>query len=378
MHPRIGRRMALRGLLASGTWGLAAGAVPLWAQNANEEPAPGCRRCRGLGRIPKTTAKPYLFVEGQGAFRSSEAAIGQPCPLCQKGAAALEIAAESVRAAQREHEVVLAEHAEWEKRLGEKLLLVQTRHAAIHTQLKPAEAKRLGEAVEQMILHLQRTALSLAITPTRPSGYPQVILWGEAAWLKFREVMETLYTPEQLGSEWHNAGKGIMYDHVKVAHLYLTPKLVRDVPAEYFAVKLAATRQIWIATSSRPPPWLIEGFAGYAQDAVLSSARVFTIYALDRGPKKPVTLADAARAAAAKQFRPWDKLLARELRDFEEADYVQSLAMTAFLFEEEPAKFLAFVEQLARGEPSQAALEAAYGKPTSDLEAACAKWLARR
>ena len=108
-------------------------------------------------------------------------------------------------------------------------------------------------AAEQMTLRLQRAAGSLAITPTRPSTYPQVILWGEPAWLKFREVMERLYTPEQLGPEWQNAGKGIMYDHVEVAHLYLTPKIIREAPAEYFAVKLAATRQIWVASGGRPP-----------------------------------------------------------------------------------------------------------------------------
>ena len=112
--------------------------------------------------------------------------------------------------------------------------------------------------------------------------------------------------------------------------------------------------------------------------AELDSARVFTIYALDRGPKKPVTRADAARAAAAGQFRPWDKLLARELRDFETSDYAQSLAMAAFLLEDQPAKFLALVERLAQGESSQEALEAAYDRSASELDAACTKWLARR
>ena len=126
------------------------------------------------------------------------------------------------------------------------------------------------------------------------------------------------------------------------------------------------------------PAWLIEGFAGWAQESVLDSARVFTIYALDRGPKKPVTRADAARAAAAGQFRPWDKLLARELRDFETSDYAQSLAMAAFLLEDQPAKFLALVERLAQGESSQEALEAAYDRSASELDAACTKWLARR
>jgi hypothetical protein len=378
MAERISRRTATCAALAAAGSVLIPRPGDLPAHEAEQPAAADCRRCRGLGLVPKTAAKPFVFAEGQAAFRPADAAIGQPSPLCQADGQAARLAAEAVAAAQREHERVLTQHAQWEERLGEKLLLVQTRHAAIHTQLKPADAKRAGEAVEQMTQKLARLAGSLAIVPTRPSGYAQIILWGEPAWRKFREVMEKLYTPEQLGGEWQNAGKGMMYDHIEVPHLYLTPKIVREAPAEYFAVKLAATRQVWVASGGRPPAWLIEGFAGYAQAVVLDSARVFTIYALDRGPKKPVTLADTARGAAAGQFRPWDKLLARELRDFETSDYVQSLAMTAFLFEDQPAKFISFVERLAQGEPAMAALEESYGQTASDLEAACSKWLARR
>jgi hypothetical protein len=346
----------------------------LLAQEAAGPPDPDCRRCRGLGVVPLSNAKPYVFVEGQGAFKPEEAAIGQPCPLCQVGGDKGALTDE----AQRQHVSVLAEHAQWEERLGEKLLLVQTRHVAIHTELKPADAKRVGESVEEMTIRLQKAAGSLAITPTRPAGYPQVLLWGEPSWTKFRAVMERLYTPEQLGDDWRNAGKGILYDHAAVAHCYLTPKTVHEVPAEYFAVKLAAARQIWVASGMHAPPWLIEGFAGYAQHLVLGAARVYTIYALGRGPRKPVTLSDAARAAAAKQFRPWDKLLTRELRDLEAADYAQSPAMVAFLLEDQPSKFLSFVGLLQLGMACPAALEEAYGKSVADLEAASAKWLARR
>jgi hypothetical protein len=326
-----------------------------------------------LGLVPLTNAKPYVFVEGLGEFKPKEAAIGQPCPLCQasRDTAAL------VEPAARQHADVLAQHAQWEERLGEKLLLAQTRHVSIHTQLKPADAKRVSEAVEEMAIRLQKAAVSLALTPTRPAGYPQVILWGEPSWIKFREAMERLYTPEQLGDDWRNAGKGTLYDHAAVAHCYLTPKIVREVPAEYFAVKLAASRQIWIASDRRAPAWLIEGLAGFAQQAVLGSVRVFTIYAQGRGPSKPVTLIDAVRAATAKQFRPWDKLLTRDLRDFEPADYAQSLAMVAFLLEDQPAKFMSFVELLKGNIACPAALEQAYGKPATDLEAASAKWIAR-
>jgi len=382
MPAPVSRRAATIGMLsAAGLTVLARTALARTcavAQEPETAAAADCRRCGGLGLVPKSAVKPFLFVEGQAAFRAADAAIGQPCPLCQVDGQAARLAADTIAAAQRDHESVLAQHAQWEERLGEKLLLVQTRHVAIHTQLKPADAKRAGQAVEEMTLKLARLASSLAIVPTRPSGCSQVILWGESAWKKFREVMERLYTPEQLGGEWQNAGKGMMYDHIDVPHLYLTPKIVRDAPAEYFAVKLAATRQIWVAAKARPPAWLIEGFAGYAQTAVLDSARVFTIYAQGRGPQKPVTIADAARAAAAGQFRPWDKLLTRELRDFETADYIQSLAMTAYLLEDQPAKFVSFVERVAQGEASTAALEAAYAQPAGALEAACTKWLARR
>ena len=239
--------------------------------------------------------------------------------------------AEAIERAEREHEVVLAQHAQWEERLGEKLLLVQTRHVAIHTQLKPADAKRVGEAVEQMTLRLQRIALSLAITPTRPSGYPQVILWGEPAWIKFREVMERS-TPRAARRRVAQRRQG---NDVRPREGRPSVSDCQDCSRCAGRVFRGQARgnaaNLDRHESSRPPPWLIEGLPGYAQDAVLDSARVFTIYALGRGPNKPVTLAEAARTAAAKQFRPWDKLLVRELRDFEAADYIQSLAMTAYL-----------------------------------------------
>jgi hypothetical protein len=335
---------------------------------------PACRRCRGAGLVPLTAAKPLVWIEGPAALRAEDALVGQPCPVCQLAddrAARLDQAA-------ADHQAVLTTHAEWEERLGGKLLLVQTRHAAIHTQLKLAEAKQVGLALEGLAAALHKASGSLALVPTRPADYQQVLLWGEDSWTAFRRVMESLYTPEQLGENWHTAGKGTMYDHMEVPHCYFTPKIVREVPPEYFAVKLAATRQIYLATGWKAPAWLAEGFAAYGQQAALREARVSTIYALGRGPTRPVTLDEARRLRSAGNVRPWDKLLGRELRDFEPADYFQSLAMVAFLLESQPAKFLSFAEQLKSAETMQAALEAAYGDSLADLESAGAKWLARR
>jgi hypothetical protein len=349
----------------------ATGLVTRSARSQNADPV--CRRCRGLGIVPNFSAVPFVFVEGQAPFNAEDAAIGQPCPLCRAGGKKEGLAEE----ARRQHESAIALHAQWEERMGQELLLVQTRHVLIHTQLKPADARRCGQKIEESTLRIQKAASSLALTPTRPADYQQMLLWGEPSWKRFREVMQTLYTPEQLGENWHNAGRGMMYDHVAIAHCYFTPKSARDLPPEYFAVKLAATRQIYTAAGLDAPPWLVEGFASYAQQAVFDAARVFTIYSLDRGPGVAVTRGEASRQSAAGKFRPWDKLLARELRDFEKPDYPQSLAMVAFLLDTEPAKFIRLTELLKARTVCQAALEEAYGKPIGDLEAAAAKWLAR-
>ena len=365
-----------RALIAGGfAAGVALAARKAWTQQANPE----CRRCRGLGLVPDWSAKPFVFVGSQGTFKAEEAAIGQPCPLCQgAGEAAARVEAMRIEEARQQHAQALAQHSEWEERLGQKLLFVQTRHVSIHTELKAADARRVGEKVEECTRQIQKACSSLSLVPTRPAGYQQMLLWGEDSWHKFREAMQQRYTPEQLGESWHNAGRGTMYDHPEVAHAYFTARSVRDVAPEFSAIKLAATRQIWVATGQRAPAWLIEGFASYAQHAVLGLARSFTIYALDRGPGGGVTLAEASRQSAAGQFRPWDKLLARELRDFEKSDYPQSLAMVAFLLDTEPAKFLRMVELIKGRTPDAAALEEAFSKNAAEVEAACGKWLAGR
>jgi hypothetical protein len=335
---------------------------------------PVCRRCRGAGLVPVTAVKPFVWIEGQAAFRAEEALVGQSCPVCQ----APDDRAARIEQARVDHEAIVAQHAEWEERLGGKLLLVQTRHAAIHTQLKLADAKQVGLILEGLAAALQKASSSLALVPTRAADYQQVLLWGEDAWAKFRRVMESLYTPEQLGENWHTAGKGTMYDHTEVPHCYFTGKIVREVPPEYFAVKLAATRQIYLATGWKAPAWLAEGFAAYGQHAMLREARVSTIYALGRGPTRPVTLDEARRLLSADKFRPWEKLISRELRDFEPPDYFQALAMVAFLLERQPSMFLSLAERLKAGTAVGSALEESYKQSLAELEADGAAWLARR
>jgi hypothetical protein len=72
-------------------------------------------------------------------------------------------------------------------------------------------------------------------------------------------------------------------------------------------------------------------------------------------------------------------MLKRELREWEAADHVQTMAMTGFLLESEPAKFSDLLKRLRAGEQEVAALEAAYRETLEELERRWVRWmLARR
>ncbi len=282
-----------------------------------------------------------------------------------------------VQKANEVHKAVRARHKEWEERTGWRLVLVQTRHAALHTQHQPVEARRIGQAVEALTLHLQKTTGSLALTPTQPDKYEQVLLLGQRSWDGFRTVLEKLYTPEQLGEPWLPARQLAAYDFFHVPHAYTTPERLREQAPAYQAVKFAATRQIMLATNWKAPTWLHEGFGAYGQQAVLGDVRISTVYSPERGPKATYSLRDAKEQVRDEAIRPWEDLLDRELRDYEPADYAQSLGMVAFLLNSQPASFLDFVRLLKRSTPCRAALEESFGKDATILSLAAAKWLSK-
>ena len=356
---------------------LMAGAAALGAMSMNpcqaQAPDPDCRRCRGTGLVPPAAPKPFVFVEGVGSFRAAEAVAAEHCPVCQPMADRAEL----VEQASERHATVRKRHQEWEDRTGWRLVLVQTRHAAIHTQHQPIEARRIGQAVEKFTIHLQNVTGSLILTPTQPDKYEQMLLLGQRSWDQFRKVLEGLYTSEQLGEPWLPARQLSSYDLFHIPHAFSTPDRLRELPPAYQAVKFAATRSIMLATAWRAPSWLAEGFGAYAQQAALEDVRISTVYSSERGPKAIYSLRDAKLQSRERKVRPWEDLLTRELRDFEPADYTQSLGMVAFLLDSQPARFLEFVRLLKAGTPCAAAMEQAYDKDHTILSLDAGKWLAR-
>lgn len=342
-------------------------------REANAEVDSDCPKCRGTGLVPLSKPKPFAFVEGSGPFQAKDAVHAEPCPTCRPKADRAPL----IDQAAEEHEAAGLLHREWEERLDGRLVHVETRHVSIHTQHQPAQARRIGLAVEAFTLHLQKTTGSLELTRTRPGTYQQMLLLGEPAWLKFRTVLESIYTQEQLGQPWLPARQFTAYDFPDIPHSYIQPERIRELPPEYQAVKFAATRQMMLATNWKAPEWLWEGLGAYGQQAALNDVRISTVYSSDKGPKGVYSFRDAKQQASQRKLRPWDDMIGRELRDFEAGDYFQSLGMVAFLLDSEPGKFLSFLRLLKAGTFCQPALEESYGKDLAALQAASVKWLAR-
>lgn len=343
------------------------------AQEKASSPDPQCARCAGMGRIPLKDAKPLVWLKGTPPPRWESVVGEQWCTICQPGndPAAL------VAALKQDANLAIEKSREWEERTGWKLACVVTRHATVHTQLSPAQARPVGMALESLTGHLKKVSSSLLLVPTTAASLELVLLWEKPSWEHFRKVMEGLYSPEQLGEAWGPAREYNAYDHFATPHMFETPQSVRTRPATCGATFIIARRELYAATDRRAPFWLVEGFAAYGDYCVHKVNRWYTVYQVKQVPVGD-WMAEARKLAAETKLRPWREITKRELRDWEPPDHMQTMAMAAFLIETEPARFINFVQRLRRGEDEGAALEDAYRASPDELDQRFARWLLAR
>lgn len=340
-------------------------------QASGTPPSADCPRCGGLGVIPQEGTRPLVWITGQPLPRPETFLDEQDCPICTGGTPL------SVEQARQQIEAVQQRNQLWSERTGWRVVSVATRHAAVHGQLTPSQARSVGQALEALTLHLKAVTGTLVLTPTRPTTFEMFFLWERSGWDRFRSVLEKLYTLEQLGAEWAPARDYNAYDHAEIPHWYETPQSVRGRPPSCGAVFLTARRQLILATARRAPFWLREGFAAYGDYRCHGSNRWYSVYDVRRLPVGD-WMAEARRAAAEDRLRPWEEVFHRELRDWEWLDHVQTLAMTAFLLETQPSRFLELVRRLRMGEALEPALTTAYRRSTTELAQQCSRWLLAR
>jgi hypothetical protein len=342
------------------------------AQAEASGPDPRCPRCSGVGRVPIAGAKPFVWLKGTPLPKPETIVDEQYCPTCQKAKAG-DLAADL----RGQIDAALEKNKQWEERTGWKLGCIITRHAAVHTQLTTAQARTVGQALETLTMHLKQLTDSLLLVPTRPDTLELMMLWEKKAWDQFRKVMEDLYPREKLGPSWASAQLWNAYDHSVTPHTYETPQSIKIRPPSCGAVFIAGRRQLNVATDWHAPFWLAEGFSGYCDNVVHKTNRWYSVYDVKQIPVGD-WLADARKLAADSKLRPWKEMMARELRDWETSDHVQTTGAVAFLIESEPAKFLRLVARLRGGEEAIAALEAAYGVVLDELEQRFSRWLLAR
>jgi len=342
-------------------------------RRASAQSDSNCPRCGGLGRIPLLTEKPFVWMKGTHLPKLESFLDEQSCPICHRGGDKAELVAEFAAKVDGAVEA----NKEWEDRTGWKLACVVTRHAAIHTQLKTADARAVGSAIETLMAHLKRASTSLALARTQPDQFGLILLWEKASWDAFRKVMESKYSLQELGSAWTSSREVNAYDHVDVPHTYETPQSMKTRPPSCGAVFMTARRQLQLATSWHAPFWLAEGFSAYGDNVVHKLNRWYTVYS----PRQVTVsdwLVDARKLVADKKHRPWEEMFRRELMDWQAPDHIQTMSMVAFLFEAEPAKFLGYLKRLAGGDLEQPALEEAYGSSVAEIEQRWTQWLAKR
>jgi hypothetical protein len=351
----------------------AAGAALTLAQHALAEVDPNCPRCGGIGRIPTLAEKPFVWLKGTPLPKLDAFIDEDFCPICQGDGDKSEL----VEDFKAKIDGAIEANKTWEERTGWKLACVVTRHAAIHTQLKTTEGRAVGMAIETLMAHLKRKSGSLVLARTRPDEFGLIVLWEKSSWEAFRKVMESLYSLNQLGPNWISAHEMNAFDHVAVPHTFETPQTIKSRPPSCGTVFITARRQIQLAADWQAPFWLAEGFSAYGDNVVHKLNRWFTVYQPRQMPVGDWMI-DARKLVGDEKQRPWKAMFKRELIDWEAPDHVQTMSMVVFLFESEPAKFLAYLKRLRNREEPLEALEGAYNSSLTDLEERWTRWVVKK
>lgn len=328
-----------------------------------------CPVCLGCGYIPFSPRPAYVHMEGEPAPKPESFVPWHFCPKCQGERDPSELVAVEAGRLQNGSST----HANWEKKLGMKLVLVQTRHCTLHCQMTPEVAKRQGQGCEAAIEYIQRMTKSCFLTPPRPDNYEFLYLWDQASFNKAIPVCRG--EPEFQGIEdWDLITKtaGFNGQLSQVANALEG----KNRPPEHTVISNTAVRCIALATGNKAPQWMTYGFAYHTEFAVTTKIlNTYVAYRVNDEKLGQDWPAEARKFVRERSMIGWKDIATLALADWNPKHHVAAFAMVSFLMKTDPVKF-AKVGVLIKGgtEPSEA-IEKMYGKPIDQLEAACNKWI---
>ncbi len=331
-----------------------------------------CDDCGDLGFLPLKTRKPYYHIEGQAAPKAADAVPHRFCPKCRPGKKDQELIDEQ----SERFKSAMDANKKWEKETGFQLSRVEARHISIHTQMPAVECKEIALGFESYAAHVQDLTGTMELTRSRPENYEMMILLNEPPYHHFRTVMEKLYTREQLGDKW-SIGRGMVaWDNPFIPFFFEKQETLRQRPPAHNVAFLGGRKQLALQTNHRSPTWLAEGYAEYSEFISLKKNIWRTVYNDNPAPAAGDWVSQVRQLAVARQLRPWQEQMKRELQDWDARDYLQTFGMVTFLIQSQPKKFISFTRRLRTGVDLTDALEEAYDKKLDQLEADGNKWIA--
>ena len=346
----------------------ALGSADLFGQQAFNN----CDECGGLGVLPLKNRKPYYHIEGQAPPKAADAVPHRFCPKCQPDKKDQELVDEQTE----RFKTALDGHKQWEKEFGAPLTRIETRHITVHTQMPMPECIAIGQGFEAYAAHVQNLTGTMELTRTRPESYDMMCFLGQDNYEKFRTVLEKLWTIEERGPSW-SQGRGIpAFDHHKLPFFYESLQTIKLRPPAHGVCFMGGRRQLYVQTNFRASRWLAEGYAEYSEFVAMKKNLWRTVYNMNPGPESGDWVSQVRQLAAARQLRPWEEQMKRDLTDWDARDYLQTFGMVSFLVQTEPKKFLTFTRNIRTGAEETPALEGAYGKKLAQLEADGNKWIA--
>lgn len=334
-------------------------------------PAGMCPTCLGTTFVPHAKRLSYVHVENDRAPPIAMVVPWQFCPQCSAERDPQELVdQEQARLANAG-----VTHLEWEKRMGLKLVRVETRHNALHCQMTPDVARRQGEASEAAIAYIQGSTRSCFLTPMRPSTHEFLYLWDKATYVKSIGICRNI-DEFKGGEDWH------LYPELACFNGELTSVANaaegKQAPPEHLVISMTAQWNISHATNGRAKHWLKIGFAYHTEYAVKSKVLMeYVKYQLNETRLGPNWANEARKLAGEGKLVRWRDLFDSDLQAWNPPHHLTAFATVAFLMRTDPVRFAKVNVLIRDGASAQEAIEKIYGKPIDQMEGLFQKWVAK-
>jgi len=240
----------------------------------------------------------------------------------------------------------------------------------VHSLISDAQNKKVAEALEKCAGILQTNSKSMVVTGTRPDVDHIVLIDDDATFAKYIDL--SMPNADATQKEMSKKSSGVSSKHKSI----LSFGKPNGPPAEDRAVYSWGRMTMQSATNFKARPWLVEGFGSYCENATLGKNTMYTIaYEPNQVKFGKSWNADVKKLLTGGQLKHWDEIYNIELEHLKAAEYLHCYSMVSFLIKIDAKRFDKFVLNIKEGMDAGPAIEKAYGKKPTELEAFWKQWI---